>query len=88
MIRLLFSCFLVLILCGKAYSETVKPVVILLSIDGFAYEYLHKYQPPNMLALSKSGIKAKTSVGLPKQNFSQSLVYYYWFLPNTSWNYE
>ncbi len=73
MIRLLFSCFLVLILCGKAYSETVKPVVILLSIDGFAYEYLHKYQPPNMLALSKSGIKAKLQSVYPSKTFPNHL---------------
>tara|TARA_R110002167_G_scaffold114348_1_gene288004 strand:- start:15300 stop:15455 length:156 start_codon:yes stop_codon:yes gene_type:complete len=33
--------------------------VVLLSIDGFSYQYLTKQPPPNIIALSKLGVVAK-----------------------------
>jgi predicted AlkP superfamily pyrophosphatase or phosphodiesterase len=33
--------------------------VILISIDGFAYDYLNKYQPKNLLSLANTGVTAK-----------------------------
>lgn len=73
MMRLLFSCFLMLFFCGSAYSKTAKPIVVLLSIDGFAYEYLHKYQPANILALSKAGVVAKLQSVYPSKTFPNHL---------------
>lgn len=36
-----------------------KPYVILISADGFRYDYAEKYQAENLLKLSKSGVKAE-----------------------------
>ncbi len=39
-------------------SQQEKPYVILISADGFRYDYLDKYDTPNLNALKKSGVSA------------------------------
>ncbi len=39
-------------------NENVNPVV-LISLDGFRYDYIEKYQPPNLLKLIKNGVRAE-----------------------------
>ena len=68
-----FSCFLGLLICCSAYSKPVQPIVVLLSIDGFSYEYLNKYKPPNILALANSGILAKLQPVYPSKTFPNHL---------------
>ncbi len=43
-------------------EQQQKPYVIMISVDGFRYNYAEKYHAQNLLALSKSGVKAKTMV--------------------------
>lgn len=39
--------------------KDLKPTVVLVSLDGFRSDYLETYQPPNLLALTKRGVRAK-----------------------------
>jgi predicted AlkP superfamily pyrophosphatase or phosphodiesterase len=41
-------------------SQLDKPYVILISADGFRYDYADKYQAQNLIALGKSGATAKS----------------------------
>ncbi len=42
-------------------KETLnKPYVIMISIDGFRYDYLDKYQPPFLSSLASKGTRAKS----------------------------
>jgi len=51
-----------------------KSAVILISIDGFANYYLDKYQPKNILALAKKGIRAKALLPIyPSKTFPNHL---------------
>jgi predicted AlkP superfamily pyrophosphatase or phosphodiesterase len=75
MIKLIFS-FLLLIFClGAAGQDTIqqkvagrknaltqqdKPYVILISADGFRYDYVTKYGAQNLIKLRKAGVKAKS----------------------------
>jgi len=36
----------------------LKPTVILISIDGFRYDYLDKYKPPNLSRMAATGVRA------------------------------
>jgi len=40
-------------------QERRKPTLILISIDAFRFDYLAKYQPPNLTALAREGVQAK-----------------------------
>ncbi len=40
-------------------AVNLKPTLILISIDGFRADYLAKYRPPNLIALSQRGVRAK-----------------------------
>ncbi|HEV7698789.1 MAG TPA: ectonucleotide pyrophosphatase/phosphodiesterase [Pyrinomonadaceae bacterium] len=37
----------------------LKPTVILISLDGFRYDYIDKYSPPALTAMAKDGVRAK-----------------------------
>jgi predicted AlkP superfamily pyrophosphatase or phosphodiesterase len=39
--------------------KDLKPTVILISLDGFRYDYLEKFQPKTLNELAKKGIRAK-----------------------------
>ncbi|MEO7673836.1 MAG: ectonucleotide pyrophosphatase/phosphodiesterase, partial [Pyrinomonadaceae bacterium] len=39
--------------------KDLKPTVILISLDGFRYDYLDKFAPPTLNRLAKEGVRAK-----------------------------
>jgi predicted AlkP superfamily pyrophosphatase or phosphodiesterase len=39
--------------------KDLKPTVILISLDGFRYDYLEKFNPPTLNKLAKEGVRAK-----------------------------
>ncbi|HMQ64386.1 MAG TPA: ectonucleotide pyrophosphatase/phosphodiesterase, partial [Flavilitoribacter sp.] len=41
-----------------AAIRDLQPTVILISMDGFRYDYLDKYHPENILSLAKKGVRA------------------------------
>lgn len=45
---------------SNAPNQINKPYVILISADGFRYDYAEKYQAPNLLRLRAGGIQAKS----------------------------
>jgi predicted AlkP superfamily pyrophosphatase or phosphodiesterase len=42
----------------KVPFSDFRPTVILISIDGFRYDYLEKYKPPNLVGLAATGVRA------------------------------
>jgi len=50
--------------------KDLKPTVILISLDGFRYDYLDKYQPPTLNVLAKNGVRAKWMIpSFPTKTF-------------------
>jgi len=39
--------------------KDLKPTVILISLDGFRYDYLDKYAPPTLTRIAREGVRAK-----------------------------
>ena len=64
---------LTVIITSTAYGKTAKSTVILLSIDGFSYDYLTRYQPENILKFAQSGIKAELIPVYPTKTFPNHL---------------
>lgn len=50
-----------LLFCGDGRDDAPKedPVVILVSIDGFRADYLHRENTPNLIGLAKAGVRAE-----------------------------
>lgn len=46
----------------NATNQLAKPYVILISADGFRYDYADKYQAINLLKLRQSGVQAKSMI--------------------------
>lgn len=50
--------------------KDLRPTVILISIDGFRYDYFEKYQPMNLNRLAKKGVRAKSMIpSFPTKTF-------------------
>lgn len=50
--------------------KDLKPTVILISLDGFRYDYLDKYSPPTLNSLAKNGVRAKWMIpSFPTKTF-------------------
>jgi len=48
----------------------LQPTVILISLDGFRYDYLSRYRPANLNALANEGVRAKWMVpSFPSKTF-------------------
>ncbi len=63
-------------LCGTNAINAQKPIkdlrptVILISMDGFRWDYIDKYRPPTLTALAKSGVRAKWMIpSFPTKTF-------------------
>lgn len=55
---------------GQKPVEDLKPTVILISLDGFRYDYLEKFQPPALNKLAKNGVRAKWMIpSFPTKTF-------------------
>ena len=71
---LLIACLLLAAVqsaCGPSKSIVeLRPTVILISLDGFRYDYLDKYQPPNLLSLAGDGVQARWMIpSFPSKTF-------------------
>ena len=56
--------------CQSQAIRDLQPTVILISIDGFRYDYLAKYQPPNLVSLARDGVQAKWMIpSFPSKTF-------------------
>ena len=49
---------LFILACTSAPEERAPAIVVLVSIDGFRWDYLEKYRPPTLLALAADGVRA------------------------------
>lgn len=50
--------------------KDLKPTVILISLDGFRYDYVDKYAPPTITALAREGVRAKWMIpSFPTKTF-------------------
>lgn len=55
---------------AQAPINDLKPTVILVSIDGFRYDYLDKYKPATLNRLAKKGVRAKWMIpSFPTKTF-------------------
>lgn len=53
---------------SKASQE--KPYVILISLDGFRWDYVDRFQPPNLVNFIKNGVKAESLIpSFPSKTF-------------------
>jgi predicted AlkP superfamily pyrophosphatase or phosphodiesterase len=71
---LLIACLLLstgLTACNTSRAiKEFRPTVILISLDGFRYDYLEKYQPPNLWSLARDGVQAKWMIpSFPSKTF-------------------
>ncbi len=70
MIKRLFVLFF-LVISFVSFAE--KPTVILISIDGFAHQYLNKFKPKNILAFAEQGTSIELSPVYPSKTFPNHL---------------
>ncbi len=50
--------------------KDLKPTVILISLDGFRYDYIDKYKPPTLNKLAETGVRAKWMIpSFPTKTF-------------------
>lgn len=63
-------CAFNLTVTAQAPIKDLKPTVILISLDGFRWDYLDKYSPPTLNALAKNGVRAKWMIpSFPTKTF-------------------
>ena len=71
--RFIFIFALAFIAATLAFSQKaadLRPTVILISLDGFRYDYLDKYSPPVLNSLAKNGVRAKWMIpSFPTKTF-------------------
>jgi predicted AlkP superfamily pyrophosphatase or phosphodiesterase len=61
---------LCLTICAQQQIRDLKPTVILVSLDGFRYDYLDKYSAPTMARLARGGVRAKSMIpSFPTKTF-------------------
>lgn len=69
------SLFLVILLLSLNVTaqqkiNDLRPTVILISLDGFRWDYLDKYSPPTLQKLAKGGVRAKWMIpSFPTKTF-------------------
>jgi predicted AlkP superfamily pyrophosphatase or phosphodiesterase len=73
--RLLLSVCVLLATASSLVAQTqpitdLRPTVILVSLDGFRYDYLEKYKPSNLNYLARKGVRAKWMIpSFPSKTF-------------------
>ena len=70
--RTLLFLFLICPLPATAQKpiKDLKPTVILISLDGFRYDYIDKFSPPTLNKLAKEGVRAKWMIpSFPTKTF-------------------
>lgn len=75
-INALLSLLLMLLFSAAVSAERIKPVrdlrptVILISLDGFRYDFLEKFQPPTLNQMARNGVRAKWMIpSFPTKTF-------------------
>ena len=62
--------FIALTASGQRPIRDLKPTVLLISLDGFRYDYLDKYKPENLNRLAHDGVRAKWMIpSFPTKTF-------------------
>jgi predicted AlkP superfamily pyrophosphatase or phosphodiesterase len=62
--------FLTFSIFAQQPVKDLKPTVILISLDGFRYDYLEKFNPPTLNRLAKAGVRAKWMIpSFPTKTF-------------------
>ncbi len=70
-----FISVLILVFASNVFGQIkpikdLKPTVILISLDGFRYDYLDKYQPKVLNKLARNGVRAKWMIpSFPTKTF-------------------
>jgi len=64
-----FLLWLVLLPVFAAPSAPQRPYVVLVSLDGFRYDYAERYGAPNLLALAKAGASGELIPSFPSITF-------------------
>ncbi|MDQ3219166.1 MAG: alkaline phosphatase family protein, partial [Acidobacteriota bacterium] len=55
---------------GQKPVRDLKPTVMLISIDGFRYDYFEKFQPPTLNKLAREGVRARWMIpSFPTKTF-------------------
>ncbi len=55
---------------GQRQIRDMRPTVILISLDGFRYDYVDKYSPPAISRLAREGVRAKWMIpSFPTKTF-------------------
>ena len=73
-IRLPSLILLLLVVLSSGYGQVpvkdLKPTVILISLDGFRYDYVDKYEAPTIAKLGRDGVRAKWMIpSFPTKTF-------------------
>jgi predicted AlkP superfamily pyrophosphatase or phosphodiesterase len=59
-----------LVLAQAKPIKDLQPTVLLISLDGFRYDYFNLYQPPNLNSLAASGVRARWMIpSFPSKTF-------------------
>ena len=70
----------------NAEHQRDKPYLLLVSIDGFRWDYMDRHPTPNMDRIAAGGSKAETTAtGISNPDFSESLLDSYRPLSRPSW---
>ena len=73
-LKILILCFICLGCASSPLSQNInaeiKPTVILISFDGFRWDYMEKTETPNLHRLAKDGVRAKRLIpSFPSKTF-------------------
>lgn len=71
---LISLCLCVFVVKDTIFAQTpikdLKPTVILISLDGFRYDYLEKFSPPTLNKIAREGVRAKWMIpSFPTKTF-------------------
>ena len=61
-LSLLLVCVLALAACRPAPLPADRAILVLISIDGFRWDYLDRYQPPQLSRLAANGVRAEALI--------------------------
>ncbi|HLW77628.1 MAG TPA: ectonucleotide pyrophosphatase/phosphodiesterase [Bryobacteraceae bacterium] len=67
--RFLFPIVAAALLALAARAQTEKPYVVLVSIDGFRFDYPQRYKTKNLLAIGEAGVGAEMIPSFPSVTF-------------------
>jgi predicted AlkP superfamily pyrophosphatase or phosphodiesterase len=57
-------------MAGRSLGQGPRPIVILVSIDGWRWDYLERFAPPTLSGLAKAGVRAEALIPIfPSKTF-------------------